>query len=43
MSLRAISQDGVAISWIYEYFCEESDEFPFFLGDRHTSLRTGSR
>jgi len=43
VSLRASAHTGVAISQIFEYFQLIIRRYLLFLGDRHTSLRTGSR
>ena len=43
VSFRASAHTGVGISWILEHLSIVNDGFYFYLGDCHTSLRTGSQ
>ena len=43
MSFRASAHTGVGISWFFKHFWSKNKNFYFYLRDRHTSLRTGSR
>ena len=43
LSLRASAHTGVAIPRFFEHSLFKTATFPSYLGDRHTSLRAGSR
>ena len=42
MSLRGSAHTAVAIPRIFKHFRSQTSGFYFYLGDSHTSLRTGS-